>query len=258
MRARILGLNNFESSDHAMTSIVVDGSIALDAGSLTRSLSAEQQGRIRHIFLTHRHFDHIRDAVELVFRAGMDGRPGTRHIYGPQDTIDVLLEHVLGVIRPKLQEREAGDGLPLLELHGVEPSTELSIGEYVVTPLPAFHGVPAVGYRVTRSDRTLYYTGDTGPGFSTALATRPPDVLLTELTFPDSQADRANRSSHMIPATVRTEVERLIDTSGWAPRVVGVHVFPSSEHEVRHEIDRLQRETGWNISVGNTGAVFEV
>ena len=258
MGVRILGMNNFESADHAMTSIVVDESIALDAGSLTRSLTTEQQGRIRFIFLTHRHFDHVRDAVDLVFKAGLDGRPGTRHIYGLQDVIDALSEHVLGELRPKLQEREAADGLPLLELHVIEPGSEISVDGHGVAPLPAFHGVPAVGYRVTLGDRSLYYTGDTGPGFAAALEQSPPGMLLTEVTFSDSEADRASRSNHMTPATLRSELEQLVHAAGWEPRVVAVHVFPGSEPEVRREIDRLRLETGWDITVGSAGAVLDV
>ena len=165
---------------------------------------------------------------------------------------------MLGALRPRLQERKATDGLPLLELHAVGPGDELEAGGHLVAPLPAFHGVPAVGYRVALGGRSLYYTGDTGPGFATALEQSPPDLLLTEVTFPDSEAERAARSGHMTPSALRAELERLASVAGWAPRAVAVHVFPGTEPEVRRDIEHLRSETGWDVTVAGAGAELDV
>ena len=42
----MLGIHNYESRDSRMASYVVDGRLVLDAGSLTRALTFEQQSRV--------------------------------------------------------------------------------------------------------------------------------------------------------------------------------------------------------------------
>jgi phosphoribosyl 1,2-cyclic phosphodiesterase len=61
MELEILGAHNCESKDAKLTSLLVDGSVAIDVGSLTSSLSLDAQKMVRAILLTHRHYDHIRD-----------------------------------------------------------------------------------------------------------------------------------------------------------------------------------------------------
>ncbi len=65
MLLRILGAHNMESIDTRMECHLIDGVLALDAGSLARSLSFEEQRGIRAILLSHRHFDHLRDLLPL-------------------------------------------------------------------------------------------------------------------------------------------------------------------------------------------------
>ena len=48
-----------------MASYVIDGKLALDAGSLIRALTFEQQRQVKAVILSHRHFDHTRDLATL-------------------------------------------------------------------------------------------------------------------------------------------------------------------------------------------------
>ncbi len=240
MQVRILGLHNFESADHLMTSLVVDDTIALDAGSLTRALTTEQQDRVRNVLLTHRHIDHVRDVPELVHKAQNEGRTGTFHVYGPTDTIDVLINNYFSVSHPRLHDRVAADGSPLVELHRVGASDEIRLGDHTINPLPAFHSAPAVGYLIANNGHSLYYTGDTGPGFAAALGQSPPDLLFSEVTFPNAQAERANATGHMTAATLRSEIQSLVDATGWVPRVLALHLFPQTASGVHRDIDELR------------------
>ena len=55
MELRVLGCSGGEAEGERLTSLLVDGRVAIDAGSLTQALSVEEQLRIRHLFLTHSH-----------------------------------------------------------------------------------------------------------------------------------------------------------------------------------------------------------
>ena len=63
MQLRVLGAHNMESRDTRMECHLIDGVLALDAGSLARALSFEEQRGVRAVLLTHRHFDHIKDLL---------------------------------------------------------------------------------------------------------------------------------------------------------------------------------------------------
>jgi 3',5'-cyclic-nucleotide phosphodiesterase len=40
---------------------MIDNSVLLDAGAMTRGLSVDEQIAIDHIFVSHAHLDHVRD-----------------------------------------------------------------------------------------------------------------------------------------------------------------------------------------------------
>ena len=57
MKIQILGAHNIETRETRLTSLLVDGILALDAGSLSSGLSIEDQCEVKAVLLTHRHFD---------------------------------------------------------------------------------------------------------------------------------------------------------------------------------------------------------
>lgn len=248
MLARLTGVHNAESAATRLAGIVIDGRIALDAGSLTRSLTHEELQDLRHVFLTHRHYDHIRDLPALAYATPL---AGTLHVYGLRDTLDALATHLMNnVIYSAYQERTGQDGNPRAQFHPLEPDKSVTVGDLAVTPRAATHTAPAVGFLVSDGERNLYYTGDTAPGFSTHLAASPPDILVSEVTYSNAGADDAARNGHMTPALLRAEVEGIVAESGWAPRVVVIHRNPAHDRQIANEIDALCSETGWDVTLG--------
>ena len=63
MRVRVLGAHQLETRDTRLTSFLVDGVLAVDAGSLTSGLTLEEQESVEAILITHQHFDHCRDLL---------------------------------------------------------------------------------------------------------------------------------------------------------------------------------------------------
>jgi ribonuclease BN (tRNA processing enzyme) len=70
MKIEVLGVYGGASLDCRMTSLLINDTIALDAGSLAQRLAFERQPRVRTIILTHSHWDHTNSLpffVENVF-----------------------------------------------------------------------------------------------------------------------------------------------------------------------------------------------
>ena len=140
MRLRLLGVNNVESAQTPLPSVLVDDALALDAGGLTRSLTLSEQRRVRHVLLSHRHYDHVRDVPALAF-ATRDA--GTLHVHGLTETLEALTSHLLNdVLYGAYHKRTREDGTPGLVLHPMESGSSQDVAGYTVLPLPAFHSVP--------------------------------------------------------------------------------------------------------------------
>src|SRR6266568_5219677 len=60
MVIRVLGSAGAELPDFNPPAFLVDDILLLDAGTIGAVLSAAEQERIRHVFLTHAHLDHVR------------------------------------------------------------------------------------------------------------------------------------------------------------------------------------------------------
>ncbi len=80
MQIRVLGAHNIETRETRHTCFLIDGVLALDAGSLVSALTPPELTRVRAVLLTHGHLDHIRDIPSLAL-VTLD-EPGHVDVYG--------------------------------------------------------------------------------------------------------------------------------------------------------------------------------
>ena len=93
MEIRILGAHNVESANTRLTSVLVDGVLAMDAGALTSGLTFDEQEKVRSILLTHCHYDHVKDVAAIALNSTY-----VRHtvkVYAQAGTLEALLNHLL-------------------------------------------------------------------------------------------------------------------------------------------------------------------
>src|SRR5262245_9815074 len=77
-----------------LTTFLVGDSVAIDAGSLGFYGSPAEQARIRHVFLTHTHLDHIASLPIFLENVSNDGGDCPT-IYAPAEVLDVVCRDVL-------------------------------------------------------------------------------------------------------------------------------------------------------------------
>jgi phosphoribosyl 1,2-cyclic phosphodiesterase len=61
VKIRVLGCHGGELPGHRTTCFLIDSKLCVDGGSITQVLEMEDLLKIDDIFLTHSHFDHIKD-----------------------------------------------------------------------------------------------------------------------------------------------------------------------------------------------------
>jgi len=252
LKVQILGAHSGEVKGLRMVSLLIDGILALDAGGLTSSLSLSEQQRVRAVLLTHHHFDHSRDLVTL----GANGAtfPSPVDIYALSQTLDVLnfclLDGKMYADFSKWPSREK----PCLQLKVIEPLQPQNILGYDVLPVPVRHAVPSVGFQITSKDgKSLFYTGDTGPGLEACWQHISPRLLIIEVSGINKSQDFLKSVGHLSPELLKEELIQFRQTKGYLPRIVVIHIPPQAEREVRQEVKRVARELKIRIDIGYEG-----
>ncbi len=251
MRIKFLGAHNAESATTKLASILIDGVLALDAGSLGSELSFAEQEQIRAIVLSHGHYDHIRGVPAFAFA----NSSRKTKVLGSTDTLAILSSHLLdGVIYPKFAEHTSFLGRAALDLVALEPLNPLQIEGYTVVPTPVNHIASSLGLEiVSPRGRRVFYTGDTGPGLASAWAQVSPHLLIAEVTFPDRLSEVAGQSRHLCPGMLESELGDFRALKGYLPDVVVTHLSPGLQAEIEGEVARVSARLRIPIGIAFEG-----
>jgi len=256
VKVQFLGAHNCESANTRLVSILIDDVLALDAGSLTSTLSIEAQLDLKAVLLTHHHYDHMRDIPAL----GMNALfyETSVAVYATQVVRDALASHWLnGTIYASFLEKPAES--PRIKFTVIEPNKAITIAGYEVLPVSVNHSVPTVGYQVASPDgKTLFYTGDTGPGLAEAWPDVSPQLLITEVTAPNRYEEFGRRMLHLTPSLLKDELLVFQKLKGYLPQVFLVHMNPRQEKEIEADVEQLSRELGTSITLAYEGLVVQL
>jgi ribonuclease BN (tRNA processing enzyme) len=251
MDIRFLGAHNCERPGLKLVSLLIDDVLAIDAGSITSSLSVEEQQQIKAVLLTHQHYDHIRDIPALAMNLFL-AQAATR-IYSTPAALNALAQHLLNdQIYPDFRQKPGKD--PTLRFTAIEPYRAENIEGYSVLAVPVKHGVPTVGYQVTVGDgKAMFYTGDTGPGLAECWRHISPQLLIIEVTAPNRFSGWAADSGHLTPALLQQELASFQKVNGYLPRVVAIHMSPHLEAEIAPELAAVAGALGCSITLAREG-----
>ncbi|MFW6056459.1 MAG: MBL fold metallo-hydrolase [Chloroflexota bacterium] len=258
MRIRILGAHNLESRDTRCTSLLIDNRLAIDAGSLTSSLSFDEQTRLDALVITHKHMDHVRDlpGIGLALRTRRKSLP----VYMTRQTEEAVTGHLLnGVLYPRLYE--TSEGTPPLDLRTMSIGASFEVGSFTVLPLPATHVDGTAGLLIRESGgNSFYFTSDTGPFHDQIRADiKNVHAIVTDITMSNVHEAMAIEAGHMTPGLLEHEMVLLQKSgTGPLPRVVAVHLDSLEEPVIREELADAARRMDMQIDIGYTGMEFEL
>jgi ribonuclease BN (tRNA processing enzyme) len=259
VQLQILGGHQVESSEGRATAFLIDGTIAIDAGGLTGGLTLAEQLRIKSILVTHYHFDHITD-LPFIGLLALETKNQIA-IHCTQQVRDALVQGLLnGVIWLNLFNSVPGSPEPAFAHRRVVAGTPFELGAYQVLPIDnRHHTVPVTGYQVTTpGGKRLLYTGDTGPGIRDIWPLVQPDVLITEVTFPEAHADMAKMVGHLTPRLLEDELAAFREVKGYVPRVLICHVNQQFDELVAEELAEVARRLQATIEIAREGMTLDL
>ena len=250
MEIQILGAHQLELKGARLTSLLIDGTLVVDAGGLTSALSLHKQKKIKVVLLTHHHFDHTRDLVTLAANAGYYWQ-GQLEVYALRYTLDIVTNCLLdGKIYANFLEYPSKEK-PTLILEAIEPYSRKTIAGYDVLAVPVKHSVPTVGYQITSSDgKSLFYTSDTTVGISDCWQHISPQLLITEVVGPNKYGDWLKKAGHLCAGHLKEELIQFRQLKGYLPRIIVIHIGNLFEQEIKEEVARVAQELEADISLG--------
>ena len=225
VKVRVLGCSGGIGGKLRTTSMLVDSDVLIDAGTGVGDLSLEQLAKIDHIFVSHSHLDHVTSIPFLVDTVcWMRTTPIT--VYGIKEVLDILRAHLFNwKIWPDFTQIPDGDN-PFMVYREIRVGEPVEVHGRRITPIPANHTVPAVGYLLENGARgALIFSGDTSPNpalWKVVNATPNLKYLIIETAFSNKERDIAIASKHLCPAMLAEELEQMRAT----PEVFITHLKP--------------------------------
>ncbi len=220
-RVIFLGTGDPLNEERAQTSLAVPLSrgeaMLFDASSGTVLLRQLRSAGIplesvRHVFVTHRHFDHAGGLAPLLI--SLAALPeASLTVHATSGTLGAL-EELLNLTIPGVEDW-LGERLRWAELKHGKPTTA---EDAAVTPFEVDHGLECVGFRVEQRGSAMTYAADTRPWPNIIEHARNADLLVHEAYGPEDHAKWAHAFGHYTAA----EAGRIARDSG-AKRLVLTH-----------------------------------
>ena len=256
MRLTVLGCSGGIGKGHRTTALLIDDDILIDCGTGVGDLSIEQLSKIRHIFITHTHLDHLASLpllVDTVFDH-LNGVPIQLHLL--PESLKILEEHLFNwklwpdfFVLP-----EAGSAIMQPEV--MQPGQTVEIKDRRVEMIPVEHAVPAVGYVVTTQNGKVFaFSGDCCENdvFWDGLnAKERLDMLVVECAYANHDKTLSKLARHYCSDSLSIDLAKLKHQ----PDLYITHLKPGDEDKIVNELAGLVPDRAPKAL--KTGDVFEI
>lgn len=156
-----------------------------------RGIEALDPVKLRVVFLTHMHSDHTVGYPDLILTPWVLGRRVPLEVYGPAG-LKNMTTHLLEAYRVDFESRYKQYEEKLytvgsfpeghaVNAHEIRPGVVYQDANVKVTAFATRHTMESYAYRFDTADRSIVFSGDTGPAQGTIDACNGCDVLVHEV-----------------------------------------------------------------------------
>ena len=214
---------------------MLDNDILVDAGTGAGDLTLGELLRVRAVFLTHSHLDHVA-LLPMVADAIGPRRDTPLVAYALPETIDILRQNVFNFrLWPDYTAYPSREK-PYLQFRPIAMGQPMEIPERgTITPLPVRHAVPAVAYQFDSGSASFVFSGDTtyhDPFWQCLNEIQNLRYLMLEATFLNDKVAAAEVAGHMRPELIAKGLRQL----NKPVRFLVTHMEPGNEDVTMEEI----------------------
>jgi ribonuclease BN (tRNA processing enzyme) len=226
------------TSDQRLTCFLIDGCVAVDAGSIALAITDEERETVRDIIVTHPHMDHIA-SLPIFIDDLFPTLKNPIRVYATREVVDLLERDIFNWnVYPRFSELKNDYG-PVMEYVVIPKGEEFKVAHLTVTAIAVNHIVPTVGLVISDGRKTVAFSSDTyeTEDFWDSVNRAPNlEALLIESSFPDSMAKLAEVSRHLTPSSLRRELGKLKHNQ---VNILAVHLKPAYRQEIVDELNGL-------------------
>ena len=233
-----LGCYGSDLENKKCISMLVTPSIVIDTGSIMSSLDMSQLLAIKHVIITHSHFDHIKNLpIFADFMLSLGNHSFT--VYTTENIMAQVMDNIFNdLIWPdftKLPSRRN----PTIKFHPIRFEEPFSIEGIEFMPIEVNHVVESLGFIIKKGSEKIAYSGDTGicENFVNHINADPSiKTICWETSFPNRLEKLAIASKHLTPAQLAGELEKI-------NRHCDIHTFhlkPNLEDEIIADIKSIK------------------
>jgi cAMP phosphodiesterase len=236
MRIKILKSSTTDPQGHFSASYLVNDHVVIDAGSIGFS-SLEVQRNIRHVILSHAHFDHICSLPILIDNIYEPG-PDCVKVYASSQTADCLQQHVFNDnVWPDLL-RLSSEESPFVNFVTLRDREPVQIEDLTVTPVTLNHIIPTFGFILEDNQAAVAIVSDTAATdavWELARTNEKLKAVFLECAFPNSMQWLADKACHLTADAFLQEYRKL-DRDVLA---IAIHIKPAFHDQVAAELQSL-------------------
>jgi ribonuclease BN (tRNA processing enzyme) len=233
--------------------MLLDQDVLIDAGTGVGDLSLAEMCVIDHVFVTHSHLDHIACLPLLIDSVGfMRDKPLT--IHATDETLAILKQNIFNwEIWPDFSQIPSLHQ-PILRYERIALGETVDMGGRMITPLPANHVVPAVGFHISSGKTSLAFSGDTTTCdalWEAINRIENLEYLIVETAFSNAEKELAIVSKHLCPSLLAEELCKL----KLNPKIYITHLKPGEVELTMQEVSECVRN--FVPKMLQNGQVFE-
>ena len=239
--------------EQRLSCFVVDGCVAIDAGSIALGLCAEERARVRDVIVTHPHMDHVATLPIFIDDLFAFLEEPVR-VHATTEVCDLLVRDVFnGTVYPPFQNFDNGR-TRVMQFMPFEAGEEFAVAHLWVKSVAVTHIVPTVGLVISDGARTIGFSSDTSATEEFwRVVNREPrlDALLIEASFPNSLGKLADASGHLTPEALGAELLKLTHED---LDILAMHLKPSFRTQLLEELEALGHP---RLTAMEPGRVYE-
>jgi len=250
VKLRVLGCSGGVAEGLRTTSLLVNDSILIDAGTGVGDLTLEEMAKIEHIFITHSHIDHV-GFLPLLVDSMFSNITTPITVYSQAVTIQAIKDHIFNwIIWPDFSQLPRPDK-PVLQFQAMAPDETLLLDDVLFQMIEVSHTVPAVAYRIEHGGKSIAFSGDTSSNdtlWDRLNAYPDLDILIVESAFSNDQYDLALLSRHYTPSLLAQDLSKLRHN----PEIYITHLKPGDEKKIIEELDKITPKRAFKILQNDT------
>lgn len=256
MKIKTLGCHGGQLPGFNNAGYLVDGNMLLDAGTIASKLNIGEQRRIRTVFITHAHLDHVGGLPFFAVNITSNRAPSVE-IAATKANLKVISRHLMGgELWPDFSKIKNSGGNPVYKYTEMTRNRWHRIGGYNIKPVQVNHTVPADGLIFGRNGRYAVYTGDTKQtnllwAQARKLGKKLKAVMI-EVAYPNALSGLAEASCHLIPRTAELELRKL---GGLRPKIFAIHMKPEYIGKLRKELKAVK---GFKVTMMQEGKTYNI